>query len=92
MKTHYQTLGIPNLSSLPEIKKAYRAMALKHHPDRGGEIRKMQEINSAYEYLMKNKESYDLTIAPSKWKPTTYGFTIVVNAYGWVNTGDAVYY
>lgn len=85
MRTHYQTLGIPNISSMLDVRKAYRKLALRHHPDRGGEIRKMQEINAAYEYLLKNKEAYDKTIKPSRPTIPTSGFTIVVGGYGWTN-------
>lgn len=71
---------------------------MKHHPDRGGEIKRMQEINVAYEYLMKNKEIYDNSLRPSKPELRTYGFTIIVNGYGFaygtagtnINRGDAV--
>lgn len=93
VKTHYQTLGIPNLSSLPDIKKAYKSLALKHHPDRGGEVRKMQEVNAAYEYLIKYKVTYDESLRPSKRELKTYGFTIVVNSfgYGFNTTSTPVY-
>ena len=33
-KTHYQTLGIENTATDTEIKKAYRSLSLKYHPDR----------------------------------------------------------
>lgn len=39
--THCQTLD--------ELKKAYRAAAMKHHPDRGGDTATMQAINAEYE-------------------------------------------
>ena len=78
MKNHYQTLGLKNFASVADVKSAYRKLALTHHPDRGGEIRKMQEINIAYEYLMKNKEQYDLTLKPSRPVLKRTGFTISV--------------
>ena len=34
-----------------EIKKAYRKLAVKHHPDKGGDEHKYKEINAAYEIL-----------------------------------------
>lgn len=34
------------------IKKAYRKMAMQHHPDKGGSAEKFNEIKRAYDYLM----------------------------------------
>ena len=35
--------------TLDELKKAYKALAMKHHPDVGGDTATMQQINAAYE-------------------------------------------
>jgi curved DNA-binding protein len=51
MKDYYKTLGVPPSASQDEIKKAYRSMAMKHHPDRGGDQTKFQEIQEAYNIL-----------------------------------------
>ena len=51
MANAYETLGVPKGASDQEIKKAYRKLAAKHHPDRGGDTAKFQEIQSAYETL-----------------------------------------
>jgi DnaJ-class molecular chaperone len=48
---YYSTLGLRRGASEAEIKKAYRSMAMKHHPDRGGDEKKFKEISQAYEYL-----------------------------------------
>jgi curved DNA-binding protein len=48
---YYTTLGLPRGASDAEIKKAYRSMAMKHHPDRGGDEKKFKEISQAYEFL-----------------------------------------
>ena len=47
----YKTLGVRKDSSAAEIKKAYRKLALKHHPDKGGTESKFKEISEAYETL-----------------------------------------
>ncbi len=48
---YYATLGLKRGASDEEIKKAYRQMAMKHHPDRGGDEKKFKEISQAYEAL-----------------------------------------
>ena len=47
---YYSTLGLKRGASDAEIKKAYRSMAMKHHPDRGGDQAKFKEISTAYDY------------------------------------------
>jgi curved DNA-binding protein len=48
---YYATLGLQRNASDADIKKAYRSMAMKYHPDRGGDEKKFKEISQAYEYL-----------------------------------------
>ncbi|HNW97985.1 MAG TPA: hypothetical protein PKK00_06205 [Bacteroidales bacterium] len=40
--------------SLEEVKRKYKELAMKHHPDRGGVTAIMQEINNEYEEIQKN--------------------------------------
>ena len=58
---YYDTLGIKKDASADEVKKAFRRLARKHHPDAGGDEEKFKEINEAYEVLSdKEKRSqYD---------------------------------
>jgi len=63
-KDYYATLGVSKSVSQADLKKAYRKLALKWHPDRnkGKEAEeKFKEINAAYEVLSdsKKKETYD---------------------------------
>ena len=55
MEDPYKVLGLNPGASDEEVKKAYRRLAMKYHPDRnpGDETaaRKMQEINAAYDQL-----------------------------------------
>lgn len=49
--THYETLGVPETASQDEIKRAYRKLAMQHHPDKGGDTNKFQEIQNAYNVI-----------------------------------------
>jgi curved DNA-binding protein len=58
---YYKTLGIDKTASPDEIKKAFRSLASKHHPDKGGDTAKFQEIQEAYATLSdpEKKSQYD---------------------------------
>mmetsp|Transcript_5717 Transcript_5717/g.8282 ORF Transcript_5717/g.8282 Transcript_5717/m.8282 type:complete len:417 (-) Transcript_5717:266-1516(-) len=47
----YETLGVDKNADVKDIKKAYRKLSLKHHPDRGGDEHKFKEVSAAYEIL-----------------------------------------
>jgi curved DNA-binding protein CbpA len=83
VKNHYQILGLQNFASISEVRRAYRGLALKHHPDRGGDEEKMKEISNAYQFLLQNKERYDEQLRPRKPILVQTGFTIVVNGFGY---------
>ncbi|MBE0417647.1 MAG: molecular chaperone DnaJ [Coriobacteriia bacterium] len=50
-KNYYDILGVKKDASADEIKKAFRRLARKHHPDTGGSEEKFKELNEAYEVL-----------------------------------------
>lgn len=58
-KTYYDILGVPETASQDDIRKAYRKLAHRYHPDKTGGDKeaeaKLKEINEAYDTL-KNKE------------------------------------
>jgi len=58
---YYSTLGVNKNATPDEIKKAYRKMAAQHHPDKGGDTAKFQEVQKAYETLSdpQKKQQYD---------------------------------
>ncbi len=61
MKDHYSTLGVARTATPDEIKKAYRKLASQHHPDKGGDTAKFQEIEEAYRVLSDpaQRQQYD---------------------------------
>lgn len=58
---HYAVLGVNKDSTPDEIKKAYRKLASQHHPDKGGDTAKFQQIQEAYAVLSdpEKKAQYD---------------------------------
>lgn len=51
-KDYYKVLGVVKNASPDDIKKAFKKLALQHHPDRpGGDEKKFKEINEAYQVL-----------------------------------------
>jgi DnaJ family protein A protein 2 len=60
-KDLYGVLDVSKDATSEEIKKAFRKLSMKHHPDRGGETGKFQAINEAYETLSDShkKRMYD---------------------------------
>ena len=61
MKNHYQTLGVERTATPDEIKQAYRRLAGQHHPDKGGDKNRFQEIQAAYNIIgdAAKRASYD---------------------------------
>jgi len=61
VKDHYSTLGVSKAATPEEIKKAYRKLASQHHPDKGGDTAKFQEIEEAYRVLSDpaQRQQYD---------------------------------
>merc|ERR1719215_1656359 len=57
----YKALEVEKNATDAEIKKAYRKLAVKHHPDKGGDPEKFKEITQAYEVLSdaEKRSTYD---------------------------------
>jgi len=47
----YEALGVSKGASDDEIKKAYRKLAIKHHPDKGGDPEQFKKVQGAYDIL-----------------------------------------
>jgi len=67
MTNHYEILGLSNDAGEGEIKKAYRVLSLKYHPDRNSSddaVTKMHQINEAYEILsdQAKRQQYDMEL------------------------------
>jgi len=76
VKDYYKVLGVGREATPEEIKKAYRKLAVKYHPDKNnGEDAKFKEINTAYETLSDHakKQSYDFQ---GTGGPQRFGFDV----------------
>ena len=70
---HYNTLGVPRSATADEIKKAYRKLAMEHHPDKGGDINKFQEISTAYETLSNQDKRFQYDNPQTRQQHTPFG-------------------
>ena len=59
MKNYYDVLGVNEQSTSAEITKAFKDLAKKYHPDRGGDKDKFQEINEAHDTLKSSQKRHD---------------------------------
>ena len=89
---HYSTLGVDRSASPEDIKTAFKKLAMKHHPDRGGDAGKFQELNEAYSVLSDpekrmmydhggNRQHHFNTQAGNPFGPGGYSFTVDTNGF-----------
>ena len=62
MSDYYNILGLNKNASEDEIKQAFRTMAKTHHPDKGGNKEKFQEIQQAYDTLSDPQKKQNMII------------------------------
>lgn len=72
---YYSTLGVDRNATDDDIKKAYRKLAMKHHPDRGGDEATFKKISEAYDILSdpQKKQIVDLGGDPKNQGGGGYG-------------------
>ena len=72
MVDYYKILGVKSNAPINEIKKAYRKLAVKHHPDKpNGNSKKFKQVS----------EAYDILRNPEKRNQYDMGFSIDLSEY-----------
>jgi len=56
-----EILELPKLITKSDVKKQYRFLSKKYHPDQGGDAVRQEQINYAYKLLMKYIEEFRYT-------------------------------
>ena len=87
MTDYYSTLGVDRNASSDEIKSAYRKMAMKHHPDRGGSNEEFQRIQEAYAVLSDDQKRAEYTNPQQnhfsfQFGPGGFDFNNIFNMFG----------
>jgi DnaJ-class molecular chaperone len=90
-KDYYKILGVARGANDDDIKRAYRKLAMKHHPDRGGNQVEFQEIQEAYNILSdaQRRAEYDnpaagmrININGQNVDPGSFDFDSIFNMFG----------
>ena len=63
---YYELLGVSRTASADDLKKAFRKLAMQHHPDRNKDDKeaetRFKNINHAYERMVRNDVKYRFVI------------------------------
>lgn len=78
MKNYYKILELEKTANDDDIKRAYKKLALKNHPDKGGDVEKFREIQEAYEVLSSqaSRQEYHNNFQIKKLQDTVYTFHV----------------
>lgn len=94
-RSHYEVLGVSVRATAAEVRAAYRRAARDHHPDAGGDPRRMSDLNAAWHVLGDpvRRAAYDRQLArrpaasagpgtgPPPWPGAADGWDVDADAY-----------
>jgi len=84
----YAILGVSQTDQKSDIKAAYRKLALKHHPDKGGDEEEFKKVAAAYEWINKNHKvgqppTFNYDKSSKKGYFIIYGKTVILKDGGY---------
>ena len=86
MKDYYSILGLEKTASADEIKRAYRKLASQHHPDKGGDTARFQDIQAAYAILSDPQKRSEYDNPPPMFNTSGqypgFDFDSIMNIFG----------
>lgn len=84
MKDYYKILGVARDATADDVKRAYRRLAMQHHPDRGGDQALFQDINEAYAVLSDpaQRAQYDTPRPSINMHTTAFNMDDLFSAFG----------
>lgn len=92
MNNPYKILGVRKNAKIENIKKAFRKLSKKHHPDKGGDEKEFQKINDAWEILKdpEKRAHYDKTgEAQSAINEDSLAVQLIIEIFSkWLNDMD----
>lgn len=82
MKDYYKILGVDRTADSAQIKQAYRSLAMRHHPDRGGDVAQFQEIQEAYAVLSDEVKRAQYDNPRPSFGGAGFDFDTIFNMFG----------
>ena len=84
MKDYYGILGVSKGAAAADIKRAYRRLASQHHPDKGGDTARFQEIEEAYRVLSDPgaRSEYDNPRPQAQFHAAGFNLDEIFNMFG----------
>ena len=93
-QNYYQILGLKFPATIKDVKKAFRKLALKYHPDKNkNDATEFIKISEAYNVLnnQEKKQIYDSKIQEDEFDFLKYTQKLIDNTYQEINPENKVY-